>query len=291
MSAERREWGGRGGRWRDWKREGRRRSERAIQGTCPLSPSEHRGGGGAHALRETHTHILVATFSQPAPQTDSSKRSWEPARQSEGAREGGLEAREASTEAGEERNKRGFAPFFSLSSPGAIKGISPVLFLELNLLCTLPWQPRRDMGTLSPSHVIPLIVGLTSSGLCWLFQARSGALTWILLTHCTSLGTEEPFLGSLLHFTNSLPQSLRAGEWMNAALSLSHVSCVCLTFWCTLHFQFKCVICCSCTCSWQNMFTPPYVIIVGLRSEVTTGSICMQHQPSVLLNHCVCWTT
>lgn len=41
------------------------RSERAIQGTCPLSPSELRGGGGAHALRETlsltythaHTHM------------------------------------------------------------------------------------------------------------------------------------------------------------------------------------------------------------------------------------------
>lgn len=64
-----------GGGWRDWKREGRGRSERAIQGTCPLSPSEHRGGGGAHALRETHSHIgVTATFSQPAPQTDSSKR-------------------------------------------------------------------------------------------------------------------------------------------------------------------------------------------------------------------------
>lgn len=73
MSAERereREEGG------SWEREGRGRSG-AIQGTCPLSPSEYRGGGGAYASRE-NTLALVAnmtTFSQPAPQTDSSKLS------------------------------------------------------------------------------------------------------------------------------------------------------------------------------------------------------------------------
>lgn len=55
MSAERGERGervgvasGGGGDGGLKEREGRRRSERAIQGTCPLSPSEHRGGGEAH---------------------------------------------------------------------------------------------------------------------------------------------------------------------------------------------------------------------------------------------------
>lgn len=64
MSAER----GEGGRAR--KREGRGRSEGAIQGTCPLSPSEHRGGGGAHELRETHSHIFTACSSDWQQQTE-----------------------------------------------------------------------------------------------------------------------------------------------------------------------------------------------------------------------------
>lgn len=58
--------------------------ERAIQGTCPLSPSELMRRGRRTCIERntlTHTHIQVAaTFSQPALQTDSSNRSLEPAR-------------------------------------------------------------------------------------------------------------------------------------------------------------------------------------------------------------------
>ena len=54
------------------------RSERAIQGTCPLSQSLQEGEAHMHSENHTHTHTdtgEAATFSQPALQTDSTKRS------------------------------------------------------------------------------------------------------------------------------------------------------------------------------------------------------------------------
>lgn len=61
MSAERGEGGRDGGRVEGLKERGEGgRSERAIQGTCPLSPSELRGGGRRTCIEGntlTHTHI------------------------------------------------------------------------------------------------------------------------------------------------------------------------------------------------------------------------------------------
>ena len=113
------------------KREGRGRSERAIQGTCPLSPSEHGGGGGAHALRETHLHththssssrIFTARSSDWQQQTELRASTTEGGRKRAGNK-GGIHW-------GEERTGylHKIAPFFSSSSLGAKKGISPVLW-------------------------------------------------------------------------------------------------------------------------------------------------------------------
>lgn len=103
---------------RGWERERGGRSERAIQGTCPLSPSEPRGGGGTHALRGTHTRApgCSATFSPAAPQTDSSKRS------------------------AEQRRFFIFSPF----SPGRE-------LVAVNSLCTLRW-PTSPRAPLRAGH-------------------------------------------------------------------------------------------------------------------------------------------
>lgn len=161
-----------------------------------LSPSELRGGGGAHAFRESHTHahtciVEAATFSQPALQTDSGKRSLGRARK--GGRERRLEPTDIHIQ---ERTLQWICSVLLLS--GSCGRNLPCTFAELNLLlCTLLWQPRWDMRKLPATHLTPLTVGLSSSGHFGPFQAKLGALTWILPTHCTSWEMVAPFLVSL----------------------------------------------------------------------------------------------